>query len=481
MDFNYVFSKNYAELINIKTMKSGKIRKPKKKFKFISGWGKTKPVGVEIISPKTVKEIKDIIITSQPKSIITRGRGRSYGDAAQINKGKVIKLNYFKEIIPNYEQQEITAQAGASIEEILKIIIPKGFFLPVTPGTKKITLGGAIAADVHGKNHYQDGSFGNYIKRIRLINGIGKIITLTPNEENSLSTAELFWATIGGMGLTGIILDATFAIIPIESSLVKVETRRYQNLENLIQDMITAANHYKYTVAWIDSMHDDFRGILSSGNHATKEDLKKYNCKNILSFKPKTLISIPDIIPINCIKKIIIKIFNEIWYRKSPKKRKIELMSIDKFFYPLDKIDKWNNIYGKNGFIQYQIVVPEKNISIIIKVLKKLKKINALSFLPVLKRFSKANKSYLSFPFSGWTLSVDLPANNKKIEMLLDSIDNEIAEIGGKHYLAKDSREKAFIFKKTYTLLSKWRRKQSILDPKQIFMSDLASRLELFD
>ena len=445
--------------------------------KSISGWGKSKYVDVEIISPRTIKEIQHIIINSKPNSIIARGTGRSYGDAAQLKEGKVIELKNFKEIFPDFDNNEVTAQAGATLEEILKIIIPKGFFLPVTPGTKKITLGGAIAADVHGKNHHKDGSFGNHVKRISLINGIGKKIILDSKKDDNLEINEQFWATIGGMGLTGIIIDATFSIIPIETAFIQVETTRCRNFDELMIEMIKIDS--QYTVGWIDSMSKNLRGILTSANHAKSQDIINLKGKDKLSFQSKSLTSIPDIIPVNLMSKIAIKIFNEWWFRKYPNKRNKKIVTIDSFFYPLDKINNWNNIYGKNGFIQYQIVVPDEHRSIIKKMLVKLKKINALTFLPILKRLGPGNHSYLSFPISGWTLSVDLPTNNKEIEDVLKEIDKEIANIGGRIYLAKDSRQSESIFKRTYRNFYIWQKQKQLLDPRNIFISDIAKRLNL--
>ena len=450
-------------------------------LKNISGWGKINPVDVDIITPETIEEIKIIINNSKAKSIISRGLGRSYGDAAQIKEGKVLKLNNFKKITPNYQKYEITAQAGATFEEILKVIIPKGFFLPVTPGTKKITLGGAIAADVHGKNHHIDGSFGNYIKRIRLINGSGENIILSPINQNQLENNEKFWATIGGMGLTGIIIDATFSIIPIQTSLIKTEISRHDNLDDLMQKMLEADEKYKYSVAWIDSMNNGLRGILTCGNHITNKDLGNSKDQNYLSFNSKSFTNIPNLIPINLMQRTFIKLFNEFWFRKTSKNISKKLMTIEKFFYPLDAINNWNNIYGRKGFIQYQLFVPEEQKKLIKKILYKLKSINALTFLPVLKRLGAANQGYLSFPSPGWTLSIDLPAPNQKVENVLKEIDKEIAEIGGRFYLAKDSRQSEHIFKKTYPSLDTWKKVQTRLDPQGKFISDMAIRLRIFD
>tara|TARA_Y100001968_G_scaffold166951_1_gene152925 strand:- start:5144 stop:6526 length:1383 start_codon:yes stop_codon:yes gene_type:complete len=451
------------------------------KFTSISGWGKTSCVNAEIVVPKSIKEIKSIILNAKPQSILVRGNGRTYGDAAQIKEGKVLKLSNFKKINLDCEKNEVNAEAGTTFEEILKVIIPKGFFLPVTPGTKKITLGGAIAADVHGKNHHQDGSFGNFIKSMKIINGIGEEITLTPNKENNSEINNLFWATIGGMGLTGVIINATFSIIPIQTSFISQETKRYKKLDYLMQDMIKNDIKYKYSVAWIDSLHKDLRGILSCGNHTKTEEITNIKDTSNLYFNPKPLTSIPDILKINLMNKLIIKVFNELWFRKSPRNVNKKIVPIENFFYPLDKINNWNNLYGRKGFIQYQIVVPEEHSSMIKNILKKLKQIDALSFLPVLKKLGKANLSFLSFPIQGWTLSIDLPANNKKIEQLLNDLDKDLEKIGGRIYLAKDSRQSSYVFKKTYKFLKIWQKQKQILDPKNIFISDIAKRLKIIN
>tara|TARA_Y100001968_G_scaffold76889_1_gene68298 strand:- start:4010 stop:5398 length:1389 start_codon:yes stop_codon:yes gene_type:complete len=462
-------------------MNSSLNKRYKNQDKSINGWGKSKKVKAELINPKTVQEIKEFIIHSQPKSIIARGLGRSYGDAAQVNEGKVLSLKNFKEISPNYNNFEVTAQAGATFEEILKIIIPKGFFLPVTPGTKKITVGGAIAADVHGKNHHHDGSFGKYVKRLELINGLGENIILKPFQKNSSKANEKFWATIGGMGLTGIVIEATFTIIAIETSYIKQEITRHQKIEDLMKMMRKVDNKYKYSVAWIDSMHNDFRGVLTCGNHVRSKEINYLKEENLLSFNPKKIISIPDIMPNNLMNKLFIKSFNELWFRKAIANSYESLVTFEKFFYPLDAINNWNNIYGREGFIQYQFVIPEENESMIKNILKRLKDIKALTFLPVLKRLGKGNLGYLSFPMDGWTLSIDLRRNNKKIDNLLAEFDMEIASIGGRIYLAKDSRQSAIIFHKTYKLIDIWQKQKNILDPKTKFSSDIAKRLKIFN
>mgnify|MGYP001256303448 CR=1 FL=1 len=444
--------------------------------KKLTGWAKTNSVNCKVFSPIRLSEIKNLVKKSKPKSILPRGLGRSYGDAAQIKDKTVINLKNFNRINISKKEKTLRAGAGASIDQILKLIIPKGYFLSVLPGTSNVTVGGCIASDVHGKNHYIDGSFGSYILEIKLIDGKGDIKILKPNH-NDPKIRSQFWATIGGMGLTGIIYEATFRIIEIETSLVSVDTFRFKDLDSLMKTMIEKEKSYKYIVAWIDSSDKNKRGILTCGTHAKIDQI---NNKEKLKYNPKSKISIPFFLPNGLVNKYTVKLFNFAWYRKYPKIRTKEIQTISKFFHPLDGLKNWNRIYGNEGFIQYQFVIPESASYLISKTLEVLKEINAPSFLTVLKRFGKGNEALLSFPSKGWTLTVDVPASNTSLENCLNKLDKLIVKENGKIYLSKDSRQTSEVFFKTYKNFEEWLKIKYEMDPKCIFTSDLAERYELF-
>ena len=394
--------------------------------KSIAGWGRTNFVNCKIIHPKNVSEIQNLISRSSKNSTITRGLGRSYGDAAQNKGGVVFELNNFDEIKLNDKEDYIEVGAGVSLDQILKYIVPKGYFLPVSPGTRFVTVGGAIAADVHGKNHHVDGSFGNHLRYIKLIDGNGNYHKLFPEDNQNLQGENLFWATVGGMGLTGVIVEASFNLIKINTSLMCVDTSRFENIESLMEMMVLSDKKYRYSVAWIDSLHKDFRGVMTCGNHAEIQALSKNQQSDPLFYDPKAIASAPPFLPSGLLNKFTVRAFNEAWYRKASKEKKNEIQTISQFFHPLDGVNNWNRIYGKSGFLQYQFVVPEAAAELVPFTLKKLRNLGAPSFLNVLKRFGPANKSPMSFPIEGWTLAIDLPFKVYGLLKLLDDIDHEV-------------------------------------------------------
>ena len=416
----------------------------------LSGWGRTNPVTCQVVQPSSVEQLQELIRRAPPKSLIARGLGRSYGDAAQLKDGTVIELPAFDRIELDPSSGTLTAGAGVSLDQILRVIVPAGFFLPVTPGTRNITVGGAIAADVHGKNHHVDGSFGNHVQRLLLVDGNGELRELTPCGRGSFDEAEFFWATVGGMGLTGVIVEATFSLIPITSSLISVDTTRYRDLESLMAAMVEADSKYRYSVAWIDSLDPKGRGVLTCGDHAPAEALPKDKQANPLYYDPKALASAPPFLPGGLLNKLTVRAFNEAWYRKAPKQRVGELQEIAPFFHPLDGVQDWNRIYGPAGFLQYQFVVPNEAAHLVPHTLKVLRNVGAPSFLTVLKRFGHSNPAPLSFPIPGWTLAADVPAAIPGLQEALDKLDREISAAGGRQYLAKDSRQKPHIFRLSY-------------------------------
>ena len=418
----------------------------------LSGWGRTNQVKSKVVKPSSLEDLQNLVKNSPNCSMIARGLGRSYGDAAQLKDGIVINLKNFDNFKIDKERSTITAAAGLSFENILRKIVPAGFFLPVSPGTRNVTVGGAIASDVHGKNHHVDGSFGNHVKRLLLIDSKGELRDLNSSEESSYEDKTLFLNTIGGMGLTGIIVEATFDLIKISSSLISVDTFRYQNLKLLMEAMIKADDIYRYSVAWVDSLDKNGRGVLTCGNHAPAENLPREKQDNPLLYDPKALASTPRFMPSGLLNKLTVRAFNEAWYRKAPKKRIGELQEISTFFHPLDGVKDWNRIYGPEGFIQYQFAVPNEAKDLVIIVLDALRKAGAPSFLTVLKRFGPKNAAPLSFPIPGWTLAADVPASIPGIFEVLDKLDKKVIASGGRLYLAKDSRQSKETFRNSYPI-----------------------------
>ena len=443
--------------------------------KEISGWGRRDFVNSKLVNLKSSYEITNFIKGSYSSSLITRGLGRSYGDAAQLKEDFVLNVNFAKGI--SLSGNQLTVGGGVTIDQLLEVIVPLGYFLPVTPGSAKVTIGGAIAADVHGKNHHKVGSLGNHVSRILLINGRGDIEEIKPELGQSDKKNNFFWATIGGMGLTGIILEATISLIKIETSLMKVDTFICDDLEKLMDVMKLKDQDYTYSVSWIDSLHKKNRGVLTCGDHAKIQEIDKGQ-SDLLSYNSKYLINAPKIIPNGLLNKFTVKAFNKLWFTKSNLSGK-NIQTIPQFFYPLDGVNNWNRIYGSQGFYQYQFVVPDDKSYFIAKTLDTLKKSSAYSFLTVLKRLGKSNNAFLSFPQPGWTLSVDLPGFNINILGVLKELDIELASIGGKLYLAKDSRQTPSMFRKSYPFYEKWRSIKQEMDPDNIFQSDLSRRLRI--
>jgi decaprenylphospho-beta-D-ribofuranose 2-oxidase len=443
----------------------------------LSGWGRTNPVSAQVVQPSSIEQLQELIRGAPPRSLIARGLGRSYGDAAQLKDGTVIEMPAFDRIELDLASGTVTAGAGVSLDQILRVIVPAGFFLPVTPGTRNVTVGGAIAADVHGKNHHVDGSFGNHVQGLLLVDGTGTLRELTPSGRGRVEEAEFFWATVGGMGLTGVIVEATFSLIPITSSLISVDTTRYRDLESLMAAMVEADAKYRYSVAWVDSLDPKGRGVLTCGDHAPAEALPPNQQSDPLYYDPKALASAPPFLPGGLLNKFTVRAFNEAWYRKAPKHRVGELQAIAPFFHPLDGVQDWNRIYGPAGFLQYQFAVPNEAAHLVPRTLEALRKVGAPSFLTVLKRFGPGNPAPLSFPIPGWTLAADVPAAVPGLLEVLDQLDQELTTAGGRLYLAKDSRQSTSAAIKSYQKLHEWCQSKIAFDNSSVFSSDMEIRL----
>lgn len=410
-----------------------------------------------------------------PRGVIVRGLGRSYGDAAQDGGGSVLELQAMDHVIHDDLAGTVTAGAGASLDAIMRRLLPQGAFVPVTPGTRMVTVGGAIGSDVHGKNHHVDGTFGAHVQSLRLVDGMGALRELTPHD----STREQFWATVGGMGLTGAIVEATFSVIPVETSRMSVDTERVGDLDEVMARMVAGDSRHRYTVAWIDTIASSGRGVITSGDHASLDQLSARQRRTARAFAPRALATAPPLFPGGLLNPLTVRAFNEAWYRKAPARRTDEIQTIGAFFHPLDGVQHWNRIYGPGGFLQYQFVVPDSAAALVRIALDRLRAVSAPSFLTVLKRFGPANPAPLSFPQPGWTLAVDVPAGIPGLGPVLDELDEQITEAGGRLYLAKDSRQSPQMLARTYPRLAEWQRTRDELDPAGVFTSDLARRLSI--
>ena len=408
-----------------------------------------------------------------------RGLGRSYGDAAQNAGGVVLTMpGNAHEAVLDADAGTLTAAAGASLHDLLKVIVPRGFFVPVTPGTRFVTVGGAIASDIHGKNHHVEGSFGNHLRRMSLMLADGTIHEISP-----LQNPTLFWATVGGMGLTGVILDATFTLIPIETSLCTVNTIRCRNIDVLVEEMSHGDDDHRYSVAWADLLATGSRlgrSVLWRGDHTTLAELPSKDAAHALRYEPRHLASVPPVVPsFGFVNRLSSTLFNELWFRKEPRRKEGSHKSIPSYFHPLDAIGSWNHLYGDGGFLQYQFALPFGCEDELRRIVEKIVVSKTASPLVVLKRFGASNPAPLSFPMPGWTLTVDIPTRAEGLGSLLHSLDNIVMAAGGRHYLAKDAHTTPLAIRRGYPRLDEWKQVQQSVDLDRRWQSDLARRLEL--
>jgi decaprenylphospho-beta-D-ribofuranose 2-oxidase len=445
----------------------------------LAGWANTSPTGAHVVRPETLDELASQVEGPAGRGVIARGRGRSYGDPAQNAGGTVADTTALSGIHHlDLEQGVVTADAGTSLDALMRWLVPLGWFVPVTPGTRQVTVGGAVAADVHGKNHHTAGSWCDAVDALTIATPAHGKRRITPT-----SDPDLFWATAGGMGLTGIVLDATIRLKRIETSRLAVDTDRTPDLDTTLDLMATGDHRYDYSVAWIDLMAKGpamGRSVLGRGRFARLDELGRRAAHDPLAFRSGTVATAPDLLPPGLVNPATIKAFNELWYRKAPRRRRDEIQGITQFFHPLDLVDRWNRVYGRSGLLQWQFVVPFDAVDVLRSIVGELSRSGCPSFLAVLKRMGPGNAGPLSFPIEGWTLAFDVPAvGGEVLGPLLDRLDEQVVAAGGRLYLAKDSRMRPELLAEMYPRLPEWLAVRRSVDPEGRLASDLSRRLGL--
>lgn len=400
----------------------------------VSNWGNFPVVEKYIKSESNLDGV--IRFVKENNEIIARGNGRCYGDAALAeNIFSTLKLNKF--IGFDRLNGIIECEAGVLLSDILEVCVPQGYFLGVTPGTKFITIGGAIASDVHGKNHHSEGCFSETVLDFKIVTETAEVLTCSRTENESL-----FWATIGGMGLTGIIVSARIKLKNIETTYVREEVVKAANLDEIFS-LFEESEDWTYTVAWIDCLQKGKnigRSLLMRGEHALRSELPAKLARQNNSVTKKLTPTVPFFLPGFLLNTLTVKLFNYLYYARQRTKVVKDFKDYESFFYPLDIVNDWNKIYGRKGFIQYQMVIPKENgRDGMRRILETIAASGQGSFLAVLKLFGKNNpKAYNSFPFEGYTLALDFKVN-KKLSKLVAQLDDIVEASGGRIYLTKDS------------------------------------------
>ncbi|QVQ54293.1 FAD-binding oxidoreductase [Spiractinospora alimapuensis] len=447
-----------------------------------SGWGGTSPTVAHRLRATSVEEVSVALTEAgEPgadRGLIPRGLGRSYGDAAQCAGGRVLDCTGLTGPIHlDPERGVVTAPAGTAFADLIAHLLPRGYFPPVVPGTRHVTLGGAVAADIHGKNHHVDSSIGAHIRSLRLVTPDGCGRHLSPDHD-----PDLLWATVGGMGLTGVITEVELAALPVTSGHLRVDTLRLPDLDAAFAAMSDDAGDHRYSVAWLDLLARGRhlgRGVLTRANHADHDELPLAARRGTLRYAPTTPLAVPVTPPLSPLTPLSVAAFNTAYFHRAPRRRQDEPQTITRYFHPLDGVGGWNRLYGSAGLLQYQCAVPHGAESVLRRIVETCSRARVPAFLAVLKRLGPPTPGPLSFPLPGWTLALDLPAGLPGASAMLTHFDTWVAAAGGRVYLAKDARTHPDSLAAMYPRLPEWRRTRHRVDPHRRLTSDLARRLEL--
>jgi decaprenylphospho-beta-D-ribofuranose 2-oxidase len=441
------------------------------------------PSSARVIRPRSVDEVMHALSSPAARAtgVIARGAGRSYGDAAQNGGGQVLDMTGWDRVCSvDAERRLITAQAGATVAQLLCALAPYGLTLPVLPGTKYVTLGGAIASDIHGKNHHRDGGLARYVAAIVLCTPARGCIELTPE-----SDAPLFYATLGGMGLTGVLIQATLSVRELASPWLAVDTDRTDGLEQTLALMGEPESH-RYSVAWLDLLATGAklgRAVVWRADQLGQDGPRR-GARRLRGGYPGELmrppvLDVPRRFPGALLRGSGVRAFNALRWHASPRTERGRPRALAPFFFPLDGLGEWHRLYGAGGLMQYQLVIPNGEESAVVRSVELMRARRLPIFLAVFKRFGEAFGGPLSFPLAGWTLAVDLPAAAAGARETLDELDELVAGSGGRVYLTKDARLTSGVLGAMYPQLGEFLAQRARVDPDGVLRSDLARRVGL--
>jgi decaprenylphospho-beta-D-ribofuranose 2-oxidase len=452
------------------------------------GFGRTAPSVAEVLSTpdaeliaKAVAAVADAGGRSRNRGVIARGLGRSYGDNAQNGGGLVIDMTPLNKIHSIDSATRLAdVDAGVSLDQLMKAALPFGLWVPVLPGTRQVTVGGAIACDIHGKNHHSAGSFGNHVVSMELLTADGQIRRLNPDGPDA-ADVELFWATVGGNGLTGIVLRASIAMTPTETAYFIADGVATKDLDETVAVHLDGSeDKYTYSSAWFDLISPPpklGRASISRGSLAKLDQLPPKLAKNPLKFDAPQLLSVPNVFPVSAMNKLSFMAIGEVYYRLGGTYSG-KVQNLSKFYHMLDLVSGWNNAYGPTGFAQHQFLVPPDALAEFKAIIRWIQTQGHYSALNVFKLFGPGNRAPLSFPMAGWNVAMDFP-NKPGVNAFLNELDRRVMEFGGRVYTAKDSRVSAENFHAMYPRIDEWIAVRRKVDPTGVFISDMARRLEL--
>ena len=451
----------------------------------LCGWGRTTRSRCRVLQPRTVQNVLEALASNVSHTgVIARGAGRSYGDAAQNGGGDVLDMTGLDEIVSiDGERGFITAQAGATVAQLMASLAPHGLTLPVVPGTRHVTLAGAIASDVHGKNHHRDGGLSRHVAAISLCTPAGGLVEISPENDS-----DLFYATLGGMGLTGVVVAATLHAEPLQSPWVAADVDRTDSLEQTLE-LMSGEERHRYSVAWLDLLADGSklgRAIVSRadplGSDAATPAARGRRAARgaypgALSRRPA--FEVPRGFPAALMRPASMRAFNALRWRATPRRERGRALAMAPYFFPLDALGEWNRLYGPAGLIQYQFVIPSGQETALERCFELMRTRRLPVYLAVFKRFGPAFGGPLSFPLEGWTLAADIPAHAPGLGKTLDELDEIVAGCGGRVYLTKDARLRRETMAAMYPALDRFHTQRSKVDPEGILRSDLGLRLGL--